>query len=330
MRLLQIVPGFGKTDNALFDYAKVLAEELNKKGIESIFDIEKVEECDAVFLNYVGYGYEKRGVPLKLLFRLWYWVHYKKKPLYIFFHELYVTDNATIYNSGFWVAPLQKWIYLKLYEMCINCFTSTEAWISRIQNQTKDKGGKAVLTGLFCNIPELQEYISFASRQPVAIVFGSYNTRKVVYENYEKVNSVCAALGITRIIDIGKGSFESEWKNIKVTIDAKEVLSTMAIAHYFKNASFGFINYNVAVLGKSGVFAAYAAYGLVVINFTDIRKECCDLLLHSQHFLYWDDMDLLTNKPDQMETISSSLYQWYQLHNVFAHTELISQKILNR
>src|SRR5258706_106895 len=107
MNLLQIVPGFGKMENGLFDYAQVLEIELLRNNIVSFYDPGRANQSDAIFLNYSGYGYQKRGLPVDLYLTLRRLVKRNKVPLFIYFHELYA-GGTHWRNSSYWLYPFQK------------------------------------------------------------------------------------------------------------------------------------------------------------------------------------------------------------------------------
>src|SRR6266513_2083086 len=64
-----------------------------------------IQKYDHVLLHYVNYGFQKRGVPFRLLTILQALVEQHRGRMVTIFHELYASGPP--WTSAFWVRPLQ-------------------------------------------------------------------------------------------------------------------------------------------------------------------------------------------------------------------------------
>ena len=161
MLLVQIVTGLPPFIDGIGDYALQLARQLRlRHGILSSFVVcdpawnggmvdgfpaRKIETrtkaglfagIEAARATFAGqqiqlllhsqpYGYAKRGAPLWLAQACEEWDKREPHTLNIVFHELKVT-GAPLWSSGFWVAPFQKWIAVRLGKLGMFRYTNTE------------------------------------------------------------------------------------------------------------------------------------------------------------------------------------------------------------
>ena len=76
---------------------------------------------------------------------------------------------------------------------------------------------------------------------------------------------VCKNLGILEIIDIGARAIQPPSHLGQIPIMCLGQLARNTVSQYLMSCRFGLLNYDVARLQKSGVFAAYAAHGVIPI-----------------------------------------------------------------
>jgi hypothetical protein len=99
------------------------------------------------------------------------------------------------------------------------------------------------------------------------------------------------------------------------------------VSELLQEARFGFIAYPLDYLCKSGVFAAYAAHGVVPIVFSD-KNAAFDGLRTGEHFL--DGLRLRTNVgADHLANIQHQLFKWYQTHSVRTQAIVFDRLIAN-
>lgn len=338
-----ISPAFPSAVNGLGDYSVLLGVELaNQGGFEVIYSgprqkenvtisdyvsfnnikelIELVEKnhIDVIYLNYSNYGYSQKGIPFWLLKA----VKVLKKQsvtIVIFFHEL--NASGQFFQSAFWLKPLQIYLYKNLYKLCSHAFCSNE----RIQHimKTNDEGNKLKKIGVFSNIPEPKDFPPFSTREAVAIIFGSFGKRKKVYEKPATLNELIEMYGIKKIIDIGSGDINPFLAFVNAPVIIKGELNSAKISELMLSCTWGFLDYPDSLLGKSGIFAAYAAHQLGVINFYDQEEAPMDGLLKEVHYRSIDNGINDIGKKDY----GQQLYYWYQNHNLQRHLDNVIYSI---
>lgn len=325
MKLLQIVPGFGMTRNGLYDYAKVLEIELLKRNVSSIYSFDDVIDADAVFLNYSGYGYQKRGLPVNLYLQLRQLVKTKRIPLFIYFHELYAGGTHPT-TSSFWLYPLQKKLCHLFLKLSTVSFCGNDVMLELLQRGMPEARNKIFYAGLFSNIPVLQENRLLEMRENVAVVFGSEERREALYKNFELIEKVCHSLGIIKIIDIGSGNMNKYCQSKKIVMEARGALAPNEVASALQKSRFGFISYPEHLFGKSGIFAAYAGNGMMIINFWSGALDARDGLKRGFHYLNAMELNSISIMMDQR--IADHAFQWYQSRNAMKHSAIIYDKLI--
>ena len=166
---------------------------------------------------------------------------------------------------------------------------------------------------VFSNVKEPERLPPLAKRQRSAVVFGKAESRRAIYtEHFEQLAYICRHLSLTGIIDVGPGpemKFETVIKSIRTgAISADEVSSIL------QNSVIGILNDPSAVLGKSGIFAAYAAHEVAPINLTCGRDCNEDGLIEREHFLSVDRMNDVTE--EQLQLVGKNVGSWYAGHNL--------------
>ncbi len=241
-----------------FSNGRIYSEELTNNGRVKEF---KQSEFQVVILNYTGYGYSKLGLPLYLL-KLPLTAKLKRQLFIVIFHELHASFTRPLLLAQV-LTFLQKGIWsLIALVSSKNIFTNS---IMFEMGRSKLITGKDYLLPLFSNIPVIKKGIIPNNR--LAIVFGTLGRRKAVYKALLNDQSRLPKI-VDEIIDIGECDQElniliSEFE-IKISISG--LIESKEVAHYMSRAVVGFIDYPEYLFEKSGVFAAYASYGLCIIN----------------------------------------------------------------
>ena len=351
-KIIQIAPRILPAIDGVGDYAFILARELKKKyNIETSFivgdpdwkgpskiegfDISKVnartsKELSSLLcgiskqhlkeqgkinlvLQYVGYGYAKRGCPFWLVKGLEEWrKKYHPSKFATMFHELYAFGPP--WRSSFWNSFAQKCLVKKISEMSDDGITGLESygrtldgWRSKPKNQIK-------VLPVFSNIGEPSNIPLLKDRTRSLIVFGQ--TRKKIYQELlAQLIRICEFLGIHQIYDIGP-RIEVALPHTPIPVIELGVKSSEEISAIMLTAYAGFFNYQRAFLAKSGVFAAYAAHGLLPVTGEYIGD--CDGLKKNKHYLIPDQNTKKMN-PADFQLIADNVHEWYQNHNLSKH-----------
>src|SRR5207249_2233983 len=125
---------------------------------------------------------------------------------------------------------------------------------------------------------------NLGNRNPRMIVFGSAAWRSEAYHDHQAaLEQACHALSITEVVDIGPPC--GAIPKLSVGCVPKGSLPPDQVSREMLDAHAGFFSYPAACLGKSGVFAAYAAHGLVPVTYAANVTANKDGLRPNEHFL---------------------------------------------
>lgn len=297
---------------------RVLSFGATGEGIETrIKQYSQSGEQTIIYLQYSGYGYQSRGVPLALLGTM---RRMKRQGMRIgiFFHELYAFGRP--WNSSFWLSPAQRHVCAELARLADFWMTNRCAsadWLLRA-------GGRkpyAVLP-VFSNVGEAEQYR--VQRQRVLIVFGSAGMRQRAYiAGGSSLLHWAAAEGL-RIIDIGAAMVDRDLVERLKSIGASMLgrLPVEAVAKYMSDAAMGLVAYPLSFIAKSSVFAAYAAHGVAPIVCSD-SGECREGLRENEQYLRWS-----IEYPPRVDTSYAAglaVFEWYKAHNVDAHRRALGE-----
>jgi len=219
----------------------------------------------AVLLHYVGYGYQKRGCPGWLLRGLTRWRRKGRRiPLVTVFHELYAFGPP--WRSSFWLSPIQQVIARVVLRLSDAAITSTGMYAARLRQWSSGQGREILRVPVFSSVGE-PEYVSDAAeRLPVMVVFGTPARRARLYRRAAgSILIACRRLGLTELWDIGVPT-ETPWLGDGIKVVRMGQLPAEAVSRLLSMARVGFIDLQPASLGKSTVFAAYCAHGLMPVN----------------------------------------------------------------
>ena len=323
--IVQIVPGFGKEENALYDYASTLAEELNKKNIETSFSINNISNKTKVLLHYSNYGFNKNGIPKQLLQQIKNWIEEKQIELFTFFHELYPPKGRP-WQKSFWLQQNQKNIYQKILQLTNTAFCSNEIVFNQIKKENPSYSNTLLNIGLFSNIPVIEKNILVDNRNNKAVVFGTFGRRKEIFENI-LFTKVCSLLNINEIIEIGEGNTANAKSNTLLNIKYLGRLPSNKVANYLRENKFAFIAYPQHLFAKSGIFAAYAGNGNCIINFYNNKLSTVDGLIETTHFI--NVQTLLKENNFPQNKLSENVFNWYHQHNVVFAADTILKAMHN-
>jgi len=280
----------------------------------------------AVVLHFSGYGYQKRGVPLWLAQGLRIWSRRAGcMPLLTIFHELYATGRP--WQSAFWVSPLQKQIAHNLLKLSFAAITPTERYSKRLSQWRNGKAIKIAAMPVCSNVGEPGCGPAPCARNATAVVFGLAGVEDRIFGIYRRdVERIIAALGIEKIFDVGP-RFSSVPRTLGgAPVISKGVLPQGAVSELLQRTRFGIVAYALDFIGKSSVFAAYAAHGVVPIVLSD-KQGAFDGLQPARHFL--DGLRPRTSAGvEDLASIQSELFNWYTCHSLKVQADFVADSIL--
>ncbi len=270
-------------------------------------------ETPPVFLHYVCYGYAQRGCPVWLVEGLERWKNtHPQSRLITMFHELYAFGPP--WRSSFWLSPLQRRLARKVWDLSDGAITSSPVFAARLDAWRRRGSTPLLQIPVFSNVAEPAQISAWSVREPKMVVFGRAGIESRVYGlRSQLLAQVCHELAISEIVDIGPrtDTVPEHVDGIKVT--ALGHLSTERVSTILASARAGFLDYASHVLEKSGVFAAYAAHGVLPVVTKYIEYTPSDLM-EGVHYWAPGRRDRPTSlKPDFVQ-IGLRLHAWYEDH----------------
>jgi hypothetical protein len=277
-------------------------------------------DSQAVVLHVAGYGYQKRGVPFWLLNGMQKWRQIQPGVCLIgIFHELFASNR--VWNSSLWLSRAQRYIARELWRLCDYGLTTNDtyagqlaAWRPITQNQLK-------ILPVFSNVGEPETILPLLHRPAHMAVFGAAGVERAIYCKpiSEQSAGVVNALGIQNVIDIGARVISVPRRLGHAAVTSMGQLSACLVSRHLLACRYGLLNYDVGCLGKSGVFAAFAAHGVIPIIIGS-RAAPTDGLEESRHFLRWPFEKVLAD----LSEIQRNLVGWYEKHSVAEHADVLS------
>ena len=293
-RLLQIVPKIPGNLDGVGDYALSIARKLRQKfGCETVFasfqtapspdGFEVValdrllanvaDRSDCVLLHYVNYGFQKRGVPFRLLSIL-----RALRPLHhgrfaTVFHELFASGPP--WSSAFWLQPLQKDLAKSVANLSDVCIVSSD----NFRRELRRMAPHAELA--LHPVPSALGEPSFSSEQIAnrdphrwAIFGGTVLVERSLRSFRQLISRIPNSIAprnlfvlggaenpVTRslLVDLG---IESDYRPQIAAAEASEILKTCSFAwfNYFHRP-----NVETSVILKSSAFASACAHAVIPV-----------------------------------------------------------------
>jgi hypothetical protein len=311
-----------------------LSKRTSKELISTLKDIREVSS--SIILQYVGGGYAKRACPVWLVDGLEKHISsYPKIKLTTMFHETYGSGPPYYgqdppWISAFWLSPLQKNIASRLTLLSDLSVTSREHFRDQLIHLTRGQKNSITVAPVFSNVGEAPHLSPLKHRNSVLVLFGSSRSRARVYEQFsDEIRNACKMLEIEKIYDIGPstGLNVTEFSNIPVVVLGEKTASE--IGEILLSSRAGILNYHPEFLAKSGMYAAYSAYGLIpiVASSNIVRVDGMDSLHAGKH--YWPIDSVVEGLNLEMgQMIANNAYAWYQAHNLAAHAQIFAKSIV--
>lgn len=333
--ILLIAPQYPPAINGLGDYAALLGQGLTNAGYTvhyaglpqtspvtvqpywplqangtHLLQLVQQQQIHTVILNYSGYGYQHKGVPLWLVTALTK-VKQMGVKILIFFHELYA--NGPLWTTAFWLHPLQKKIFRQLLALANHVFTSNSVWFDILVKERQQALAYIQNIGIFSNIPEPTQIVPWLNRKSVLIVFGGSSLRAHTYAAIEQ-NNFLNKIEVESIWDVGPPISNSVLEKLTLPVKAWGILPAEEVSRLLLQVRYGAICYRDDLLGKSGIMAAYTAHGVCVWNGTNFNGSTGEGLQTNQHYITAAIQNFRNGKE-----IAQNGYKWYQSRSFKAH-----------
>jgi hypothetical protein len=277
-----------------------------------------------VLLQYVGYGYEKRGCPVWLVNGIDAWRKAQSaKRLVTMFHELYAFGPP--WRSSFWTSPVQRWIAQTLARRSDHCFTNRMVSATWLAAASQHQVNAISVLPVFSNLGEQESVMPLALRKPQMLVYGglsrSPNDRDLAAR---AIHQACKGLGIKRLITFGSKALDPA--HMGIPVENLGFLTNQDAGKLLSESRAGYLDYFDGYLAKSGIFAAYCAHGLLPLVLHE-NRSAADGLKMGTHFWVAKEMPGDTGLVAQ-QCVRDQASQWYGCHSVAETAQLVLSRLM--
>jgi hypothetical protein len=305
----------GQSSHVIALSQKLAAERSLASRVEACIGAPGLRVCSVV-LHFSGYGYAKRGVCFWLLDELQALRAARPRTLKltVVFHELFAAGPP--WSSAFWVSGSQKRIATLLAQMADLAWTNTQRHASWLRGELRS-GVSLHQRPVFSNVGEPRSVPPASGRVARAVVFGLSSTRQRVFDALQGHEASLRRLGIHELVEVGSGGA------------SKRALSDMPHRHLGRLeqaelsellllSRFALVDYPADCLAKSGVFAAYAAHGCVVID-TNPPGPDSDGLVGGRDYFTLEALAAEGRgsvEASALELAAAGCHRWYNEHRL--------------
>jgi hypothetical protein len=285
VKLLQIVPRLPPPEEGVGGIALALASALTGRGFASRFvvpaphgtaakrsglDVIEIppetaalaaalKGAERTLLHYAGYGYHPRGVPRWLAEGL----ARTDGALWTQFHEVWATGPP--WRSSFWLTPLQRRIAGTIGDRSGRISTSLVLYADLLRSRLSDPRREIAVRPVISAVGEPADPLPFARRESRLVLFAGPGLRGRAYvQDATAIEAAAGALGFGEIWDVGPGNVAPSRLGA-FAIRRLGALPASEVSAILSQSAAGFLSYPLGFLGKSSVFAAYAAHGVLPI-----------------------------------------------------------------
>jgi hypothetical protein len=283
----------------------------SKTGLFEAWQSFAASPPQSILLHYSGYGYAKRGAPFWLLRAVRHFRRqYPSVPWLTMFHE--VAASGPVTTSAFWLQPLQEHIAKKIFQLSTVAFTNCSVNANHLLQLAPQEKVKLSILPVFSNFGELATPPPPTNRLPHLILFSSNLAGRPPSQDFwNNLSATIARLSVTQVTIIGRPVASPPPLSVPLVqtgfLDVSEVSALLATTR------FGYAYYAPLMFGRSTIFAAFAANGVIPIV-PNSSVTLPEDLRQTEHFLSSSDDQLQWD----LKKIQSNLIQWYRPHNLAA------------
>jgi hypothetical protein len=351
-KILQIIPTPPNHSDGIGDYALQLATQLQQdfqvdtqflvfrndlqvEPIASGFTMQQLSlhtteqfcaaipsDIQSIIVHFSAYPYFNTSLkgslgvdtPFWLIEALRSVVTSQQLKLVVMFHELPKLYWRQFYVFDF-LNPIQCIVSRRLARMADTILTSSTRFQSILSNWIGKDVPKILI---FSSMGEPESIVPLSSRQRRLIIFGG-SARARIYDNHSPaLIQSCQLLGINEIYDIGSTLKLPNYSPAGIELRSIGFRSPAEISELLSTSLAGCIDYSPfpGNLGKSSVFAAYCAHGLVPI-LTRYNPSEVDDLYNDRHYLAFGSELAILNL-DRLQIVADTAHQWYRRHTTQA------------
>lgn len=253
--------------------------------------LEALEKCPVgdVLLHYVGYAYQKRGVPLWLPGALRAWKKRSGAKITVMFHELYAQGSPR--GSAFWLQPLGHSIVVQLAQLADRWVTSNQDAAERLifEMGVDASGGQFIPVG---SAIEPETPIDFERPWPLGgdgklaiAIFGQPRTRSdALIFHRQLLRQLCERSLVRKIALIGNSADPSQLNFFQqlqeqiAPVDDEIWQSYADLTHeeisaVLRQQDIALSRFHPEVLTKSTSYAASCVHGLLPICLPSVKNR---------------------------------------------------------
>lgn len=355
LRVVQIVPRLQPGSDGLGDYACLLALQLARHDVVASFiaagvnrrqdqpwepgDIRRssiyIENIDsgslamalstsgagAVILHFSGYGYDANGAPFWLADGLEKFREKSGAAVIAMFHETWTKPFP--WKKNFFDSFSQYRLARRLLRISDRCVTNTQVHVRQLSRLQPLK--PVEFLPVLSNVGELD---SIGTKdEGLAVIFGRARVKELIYRDLVAGEKTLRELGISRVVDIGERVAVIP-SVLRELVTQAGPLDAGSVSAHLRGAKYGLFRYPVRYVGKSGLFAAYAAHGICPVNFwrrsiADDENwfarmpDSADGIERGRSYLAWPDVRKNPSGSSQAAAaVGARALQWYKTHDL--------------
>ena len=276
MRIVQVVPALPPPEEGVGSFALALGEALTEQSGTAGHCLAAAAlpersaralaaataEESTVLLHYANYGYQSRGCPTWLIDGLARWKGEETgRRLVTVFHEVHASGPP--WRSSFWLRPRQRQLAARLLRLSDAAVTSLELYAAVLRGWRAEP--TIVVSPVFSTVGEPEAVPPLADRPRRLLVFGGPGARARAWGEFRgELLATCRGLELEEVWDVGAPA-GAPARLDGLPVRELGVLSAGETSARLLEGLAGFLAYPSGFLGKSTIFAAYCAHGLLPV-----------------------------------------------------------------
>jgi hypothetical protein len=290
------------------------------------------EDIDVIILHFSAYPYFNtslrgafgKGTPFWFADALKVLVQDRKIKLIVMFHELPKLHWKQFFFFNF-LNPIHSIVSRRLAQIANTIITNSTYQQTML---SKWSGKNVTKVQIFSNMGEPDTVPALAERQRRLVIFGGPARTRIYQKHFPTLIESCKLLKITEIYDVGPPITVPEHHETGIKLVQKGFLSQSEVSELLLTSFAGCLDYFRCPggLGKSGVFAAYCAHGLVPILTEYDASEADEIYMTQNYLVLGSPLGNLSSA--QLQTVANQAHKWYKGHALQKIAEIFSSSIL--
>ncbi len=291
-----------------------------------------LEDIDVIILHFSAYPYFNtslrgifgKGTPFWFANDLKSLVQNRNIKLIVMFHELPKLHWKQFFFFNF-LNPIHSSVSRRLAKIADTIITNSAYQQAML---SKWSGKNVTKVQIFSNMGEPDMVSSLTDRQRRLIIFGGPARTRIYQKHFPALIESCKLLKITEIYDIGPSVTMPEYSDTGIKLVQKGFLSQPEISELLLTSFAGCLDYFRCPggLGKSGVFSAYCAHGLVPIITEYDASEADEIYMNQNYLVLGSQLGDFSS--DQLQAIANKAHNWYQGHTLPKIAKIFSSSVL--